>query len=95
MLSQQTGSYCGLVESVDLHALVSGRCTGDDGDVTAGKVESFSEKSDQGVVRGAVNRGRCQADQDRPSTLSVNARAGRSRNDAYIDRDCQLQTADC
>jgi hypothetical protein len=84
-----------LVESVDLHALIAGFVAGDKGDIAARKVESFSEKGDQRVVCGAVNRRRRKPDKDSPSTLSVNARAGRSRKDANIDRDRQLQTADC
>ena len=95
MLSQQTGSYCGLLESVDFHALGSRGCAGDEGDVAARKIEGVRQEGDERVVRGAVNGRRRKPDQDGAGPLTINARARRSGYDADIDRDCQLPTADC
>ena len=89
MLPQETGSHGIRIESVDLDALVSRAGAGDEGDVTAGKVERLSEEGDEGVVRGAIDRRRRQPDQNRPGALAVNARA---RGSGY---DAKLQTADC
>ncbi len=75
------------VESVDPHSLVARLLTCDQCDGPSRNVERFGEESDEGVVRGALDRWGSEADEDRATPRAVHARARGPRDDADI-QDC-------
>ena len=83
--TQQACARGRLVEPVNLHALVAGFVARHDADVAAGEGQSFGKERDEGVIRGALDGRRRQADENRAAPRPVNARAGRARDHADID----------
>ena len=65
-------------------------------DVAAGEAEGVREEGDEGVVRGAVDRRRREADENGAAPHAVDTGARRARDHADIengDGNCELQTA--
>ena len=73
------------IDAIDSHAFVARRVTAHDGDRPPGNIEDFGEEHDEGVVGGAIDRRRIEADQDRVTPGAVHAGARRARDDANLE----------
>ena len=101
MLLQKAVTHDGFIKTFDLDAFVPGRLARHDRDAAAGHTEGLGQEGDQGVVGGAVNRRRREADEDGvpPHPVNAGARSARDHTDlktggqSLPTSDCQLRTA--
>ena len=96
MLLQKAVTHDGFIKAFDLDAFVPRRLARHDRDAAAGQTEGLGQEGDQGVVGGAVNRRRREADEDRVPAHAVNAGTRSARDDTDLKaRGQSLPPSDC
>src|SRR5215467_4626561 len=86
MLSQEAFARGGFVETVDPYAFVARFLARDDRDAAAGEPERVRQERDERLVRGPFDRRRREANQNSIAPQAVDAAAGRTGNDANVER---------
>src|SRR6266851_1769903 len=93
MLSQEARQGGLFVQACEANALVAGCFAGDDLDVAAGDLESFRQEGHEGVVGGAVDRRRREADAQGAAAHAVDTAARGPWDDADVQDAPRVRTS--